>query len=205
MQFRVRKQDIKVRFEVIKPGTFSDTSLGVVEVATGALIPGIASDVWLQLGTTGIQLHVAILFVPDAQFQRDLIIQKATQRTQSGDLGTVISTGGSAILADVNRSIDPIGAPQPQVILVQQPPPTQPQLYTTAPIATQPPVMYVSQPSATQLQLHPQQQPPPQYPQGLYPAPQPYLQQPSQPMYAMPQQQQQQQAGAYVAPANLQQ
>jgi hypothetical protein len=171
-QFRVRKQDIKVRFEIVKPGTFSDTSLGVVEVATGALLPAVPSDMWLQFGTTGIQLHAAILYIPDAHFQRDLLIQKATQASQSGDLGVVISTGGSGILNDVGRAIDPAGqSNRPAVVVVQQ----QPQ-----------PMLMQQQPQMVVVQQQQQQQPQPMMAGGYV------MQQQQQPMMMHPQQQQQQ-------------
>eukprot|EP01122_Echinamoeba_exundans_P013373 TRINITY_DN5833_c0_g1_i1.p1 TRINITY_DN5833_c0_g1~~TRINITY_DN5833_c0_g1_i1.p1 ORF type:complete len:286 (+),score=75.74 TRINITY_DN5833_c0_g1_i1:62-919(+) len=233
-KFRVRKQDIKVRFEIVKPGTFSDTSLGVVEVATGALLPAVPSDMWLQFGTTGIQLHVAILYVPDAQFQRDLIIQKATQASQSGDLGVVISTGGSGILNDVGRAIDPAGQvnnrpavvvvqQQPQMVVVQQQQPQplqpaqpQPMVMSTGYVMQQPQPQPQQQPvmmmhhsnSQPQLYPNPQYVVAPQQQQQQQPmmySPQPVPgQQQQQPMYMQPQPQQQAAQG-YVPPHNLSQ
>jgi hypothetical protein len=225
-QFKVRKQDIKVRFEILKLGTFSDTSIGVVEVAVGHLIAGIPSDMWLQFTRSTIQLHIEITFVPDFALQRDIAIQKALNRSPNGDFGTFISTGGGAVLSDINRTVDPTrpnnngpqavyvtttttGQPAPGAAVVYTNPNGQPIAAPGVYVATGAPQQQQQQQMQMQMQMQPQQQQYPMYAQQQ----QPPQQQPQQQMYTSPppmyqqqQPQQQQQPGMYYqVPQDLQQ
>jgi len=133
-----------VLYEIVKEKTFGESIIGVVEVAiakyagnsslvTGnwlltilffvfcafSLLPQVPSDMWLQFTKNGIALHTELTFVPDLQLQTNIMLQQAASRS-----GDILSTGGGAVLNDLNRGFGThtrANNQQGQVVLVQAP------------------------------------------------------------------------------------